>query len=264
MKGLAVWPLGSSHVEHVGARRLRVCGSLCRCRTAGSRSRRDPLGFMCDGLRRYGDVFRFQIGPLVFHQLAHPDHVKHVLLDHAKNYPRSWHYDRAGVVVGAGLVTTEGPAWRRLRRMAQPSFHAQRVAGLAGVMTAATDTMRSRWQAYARSGEPLDVAAEFVALTLRIVGRALLGIDLGGEADQIGPAMTTALGYLEHRLANLLSLPLSVPTPRNLRAGVRWQPSTPSSSRSSPAATAHPKGIVRPVTCSPCCWPPGTRRAGRN
>ena len=120
-----------------------------------------------------------------------------------------------------------------------------------------------RWQAYARSGEPLDVAAEFVALTLRIVGRALLGIDLGGEADQIGPAMTTALGYLEHRLANLLSLPLSVPTPRNLRAGVRWQPSTPSSSRSSPAAAAHPKRIARPVTCSRCCWPPGTRRAGR-
>jgi len=183
-----------------------------------ARSRRDPLGFLCDGLRRYGDVFRFQIGPLVFHQLAHPDHVKHVLLDHAKNYPRSWHYDRAGVVVGAGLVTTEGPAWRRLRRMAQPSFHAQRVAALAGVMTAATDAMRQRWLAYAWTGEPLDVAAEFVTLTLRIVGRALLGIDLGGEADQIGPAMTTALAYLEYRLANLLSLPLSVPTPRNLRA----------------------------------------------
>ena len=183
-----------------------------------ARLRRDPLGFLCDGLRQYGDVFRFQIGPLVLHLLAHPDHVKHVLLDHAKNYPRSWHYDRVRVVVGAGLVTTEGAAWRRLRRMAQPSFHAQRVAALAGVMTEATDAMRSRWQVYARSGEPLDVAEEFVALTLRIVGRALLGIDLGGEADQIGPAMTTALAYLEYRLANLLVLPLSVPTPRNRRA----------------------------------------------
>ena len=72
-------------------------------------------------------------------------------------------------------------------------------------MTEATDAMLGRWQAHARSGEPLDVAAEFVGLTLRIVGRALLGIDLGGEADQIGPAMTTALEYLEYRLTNLLS-----------------------------------------------------------
>ena len=37
--------------------------------------------FMLEGHRQFGDVFRFQIGPLVFHQLAHPDHVKHVLLD---------------------------------------------------------------------------------------------------------------------------------------------------------------------------------------
>jgi cytochrome P450 len=32
-----------------------------------ARSRRDPLGFLLDGLRRYGDVFRYQLGPLVFH-----------------------------------------------------------------------------------------------------------------------------------------------------------------------------------------------------
>src|SRR4051794_37509718 len=53
------------------------------------RSRRDPLGFLLDGLHRYGDVFRYQLGPLVFHQVAHPAHVKYILLDNAKNYPRS-------------------------------------------------------------------------------------------------------------------------------------------------------------------------------
>jgi cytochrome P450 len=183
-----------------------------------ARLRHQPLEFLLEGRRRYGDVFRFQLGPLVFHQLAHPDHVKHVLLDHQKNYPRSRHYDRVRVVVGSGLVTSEGPVWRRLRRMAQPAFHPQRVAALAGVMTEATEELRQRWQAYAESGVAFNVVGEFVELTLRIVGRALLGIDLGGEADRIGSAMTTALGYLEYRLGNLLSLPPGVPTPRYLRA----------------------------------------------
>ena len=32
-----------------------------------ARSRRDPLGFLLEGRQRYGDVFRFQFGPLVFH-----------------------------------------------------------------------------------------------------------------------------------------------------------------------------------------------------
>src|SRR4051812_30432911 len=72
------------------------------------RSRRDPLGFLLDGLKVHGDVFRFQVGPLVFHQVARPEHVQHVLLDRQKNYPRSWYYNRTRVVAGKGLVTTEG------------------------------------------------------------------------------------------------------------------------------------------------------------
>jgi cytochrome P450 len=172
-----------------------------------------------EGLNRYGDVFRYQLGPLVFHQVAHPDHVKHVLLDNQKNYPRSWYYGRTKVVVGEGLVTTEGAPWRRLRRMVQPAFHHQRVAALAGVMTEATGAMLGRWRDHAsqRGGEPLDVAAELIALTLRVVGRALLGVDLGGEADRLGPAITTALEYADHRVNDLLLLPTAVPTPRNLR-----------------------------------------------
>ncbi len=183
-----------------------------------ARSRRDPLGFLLEGRQRYGDVFRYQLGPLVFHLVAHPDHVKHVLVDHAKNYPRSWYYHRTKVVVGDGLVTTEGTAWRRPRRLTQPAFHHQRVAALAGLMTDCAGAMLGRWQEHARSGEPLEVAAEFVGLTLRIVGRTLLSIDLAGEADRVGRAVTTALEYLERRLSHLLIVPPGVPTPGNLRA----------------------------------------------
>lgn len=181
------------------------------------RSRRDPLGFMLENRRIHGDVFRQRLGPLVFHFLAHPDHVKHVLLDDQKNYPRSWFYGRTKVIIGEGLVSTEGPTWRRLRRMAQPAFHHQRVAALADVMTNATEAMCAQWRARARPGEPIDVAAEFIGLTLRIVGRTLLSVDLGGETDRLGPELTTVLAYGEHRISNLLALPPAVPTPRNLR-----------------------------------------------
>jgi cytochrome P450 len=184
-----------------------------------ARSRRDPLGFLLGGMRRHGDVFRYRLGPLVFHLLAHPDHVRRVLVDNARNYPRSWYYGRTRVVVGEGLVTTEGAAWRRLRRMSQPAFHHDRIAALAGMMTDAIAPMLGRWHAQARTapGAPIDVAAEFAGLTLRIAGRALLGIDLAGEADAIARAVTTALQFLEHRLSHLLAPPPWAPTPRNRR-----------------------------------------------
>src|SRR5262249_52217440 len=184
-----------------------------------TRSRRDPLGFLLDGMRRHGDVFRYRLGPWVFHLVAHPDHVHRVLVDHARNCPRSWYPRGTRVVAGEGLVTTEGAAWRRLRRMSQPAFHHQRIAGLVDSMTDAIGAMLDRWHAHAGAGGgPLDVAAEFTGLTLRIVGRALMGIDMLGEAERIGRAVTTSLDYLEHRLSHLLAPPLGVPTPRNLEA----------------------------------------------
>ena len=117
-----------------------------------AQSRRDPMGFILQGCYRFGDVFRFQLGPMVFHVVAHPDGVKHVLLDHQRNYPRSRYYNRTKVVLGEGLVTTEGAPWRRLRRLAQPAFHHRRIAALAGVMTEAIDAMLARWQQARRSG----------------------------------------------------------------------------------------------------------------
>jgi cytochrome P450 len=183
------------------------------------RSRRDPLGFLVDGIRRHGDVFRYQLGPMVFHLVAHPDHVRRVLVDNARNYPRGWYYRRTRVVAGEGLINTEGAAWRRLRRMSQPAFHHRRIVGLVDAMTDAIGAMLGRWREHAGSGRgPLDVAAEFTGLTLRIAGRALMGIDLLGEAERVGRAVTTSLDYLEHWLTHLLAPPLGVPTPRNLKA----------------------------------------------
>jgi cytochrome P450 len=182
-----------------------------------ARARTDPLGFMLDGRRRYGDVFRFQMGPFVVHLLAHPDHIRHVLLDNQANYARSWVYNRPKLAAGEGLVTTDGPVWRRLRRMMQPAFHHRRIEAMAGMMTDATDELRGRWRERPQRDQPLDVAAEFMALTLRIVGQTLLGVDLGGKADRIGPAISTTMEYVQYRLDNILALPLGVPTPRNLR-----------------------------------------------
>ncbi len=182
-----------------------------------ARIRHDPLGFLKEGHARYGDVFRYQVGPMVAHLLAHPDHVRQVLVDRQANYPRSWVYQHTKVAAGEGLVTTEGAAWRRLRRMSQPAFHPQRVAAMATAMTDAIDVMRCRWGDAAKRGTVVDMSGEFVALTLQIVGKALLHVDLEEEVEAIGSVMEVSGAYVQSRMNNPFTLPLIVPTPRNLR-----------------------------------------------
>jgi cytochrome P450 len=184
------------------------------------RARRDPLGFLLEGLLRYGDVFRYRAGPFVFHQVAHPDHIRHVLQDHWRNYPRSFFYNRTKEVIGDSLVSSEGDPWRWQRRMCQPAFQHARVEALAGTMTDATELMLRRWEPHAsgaRNGTSLDIYPELMRLTLSIAGRTLFGVDLGEDADVIGPAVTGLMHWLFHRINNSLSFPPAVPTLRSLR-----------------------------------------------
>src|SRR5262245_42132041 len=84
---------------------------------------RDPLGLMMGALVEYGDVVKFKFGPFDYYMVADPDVVRHVLVDNAKAYRKSRNYLGLKIVLGEGLLTSEGDEWRRQRKLAQPAFH---------------------------------------------------------------------------------------------------------------------------------------------
>jgi cytochrome P450 len=176
--------------------------------------RRAPLEFLARAARQ-GDVVRLRLGRDVF-LLNHPEHVQRVLHDNHANYRKSYFYQRLKPLVGDGLLTSEGAAWKRQRRLAQPAFHRERLASFAGVMAHHTRALLDRWERDAASGVPVNVAADMTRLALTVVGHALFGFDLLGRADEAGRALTTALRITNDRFYALLYLP-SAPTPANLR-----------------------------------------------
>src|SRR5690349_1279781 len=108
---------------------------------------RDALGYMGQLFHEYGDAIRAKFfmnwyGYLFFH----PDHLKHILQDNNRNYtkdhPTLW---IARPILGNGLVLSDGDFWRRQRRLAQPAFHRQRIAGFCRTMTEAAVRMVARW-----------------------------------------------------------------------------------------------------------------------
>lgn len=177
--------------------------------------RRDPLGYLAK-VAPLGDVVRLRFGRSVY-LLNHPDHAQRVLHDNHANYRKSFFYRRMKPLVGEGLLTSEAADWKRKRRLAQPAFHRERLAGFVAIMSRHTSATLDRWAGAAARGEPVDVAAELMRLTLTVVGHALFGQDLLGRADRSGRALTTALRITNERMFALLSLPPWVPTPRNLR-----------------------------------------------
>jgi cytochrome P450 len=165
--------------------------------------------------RKYGDVVSLRMPGRTMILLAHPDHVKHVLFDNRANYYKGATYDNFRLLSGNGLITSEGDFWKRQRRLAAPAFHASAIAALGTTMTTAATDMLEDWDR--QSAARFDLHHEMTKLTLRIVGEALFGQDLGADSDLSTPAFATALHAVVERGNAFVSLPLWVPTPANLR-----------------------------------------------
>jgi cytochrome P450 len=117
-------------------------------------------------------------------------------------------------LVGRGLLTSDGDAWLRQRRLMQPAFHRQRITALGQMMVDETLDALARWQGSAQQGDPIAVDQEMMRLTLTIVGKALLSIDLGDEASQFGQAFKQANARFGYE--NMVSVMLPwLPTRQN-------------------------------------------------
>jgi cytochrome P450 len=179
---------------------------------------RDPLGLMMDAHATYGDVVRFKFGPFDYYLLTDPDVVRHVLVDNAKAYTKSRNYLGLKVVLGEGLLTSEGEQWRRQRKLAQPAFHRTHLAGFADRMSRATRDMLERWRTDGTgSSSSFCIHAEMMRLTFRIVGLTLFSADVDGDAREVGSALDTALRWANDFGESLIRIPPYVPTPANIR-----------------------------------------------
>ena len=177
---------------------------------------KDPLGFFENIFQRYGDTTYFRIGGNEFYILGHPDHVQYVLQKNHRNYQKGPNYEKLKPLLGEGLVTSDGDHWLRQRRLIQPAFHRKRLAELVSVMTGATDEMLNRWQRFAQDGLPLDIADQFMHVTLDVVSRALFSTDTSGFAENISQNLPIILERTNERFFEVLDLS-RLPTPRNRR-----------------------------------------------
>lgn len=181
--------------------------------------RSDPLGFLTRVAEVHGDVAAFRLGPYRTWLLTHPDLVHEVLATHAGRFRKSPVLQRARIVLGDGLLTAEGDHHRRRRRLLQPAFHPQHVRSYASVMVDRAATTADAWV----PGEPTDVHADTVRMTLMTAGTTLLGTDVAEEVDVVEHAIDDLLSA--YRLAfvpfgsRLTNLPIG--PARRLRRGRR-------------------------------------------
>jgi len=148
----------------------------------------------------YGDLPHFRLASYPVYLLNHPDLVREVFVTQQSKFVKSLALQRARILLGDGLLTSEGEFHRRQRRLAQPAFHRDRLAAYGRVMSGCAERVCDRWT----DGSTVNIADEMMRLTLDIVARTLFSADVESEAPEIGEALTTVL-----KMFRLLLLPFA-------------------------------------------------------
>jgi cytochrome P450 len=175
-----------------------------------------PLAFLTALAREHGDASHFLIGRTPRFVFSHPELVREVLVTRNASFIKGLALQRTKIVLGEGLLTSEGELHKRQRRLAQPAFHRQRINHYGEEMVAKALVARERW----RDGEELDVAHEMMRLTLAVVAKTLFDADVDEEANEIGDALTELMlmfPILMHPLATLIVRMPFLPQVRRFR-----------------------------------------------
>ena len=148
----------------------------------------DSLERMTELFALHGDIYRVYVPERKSYTYVvhHPDDVKRILVSNHRNYTKGMGLDRVKILLGNGIMTSEGEFWRHQRMMLQPLFHRRIITEFARVIGEANTRLLDRWEELARRGEPVNLTDEMSELTLDIILRAVFGRDLERLSAELG------------------------------------------------------------------------------
>ena len=150
----------------------------------------NPIVLFQHLVEAYGDIAHYKIGwnHIVF--LNHPDYIREILVVQNDNFVKERTVRRSKMLLGEGMITSEGAGHRTQRQVAQPAFHRQRIPEYASLMVAEAARMRETW----RAGEERDISRDMMHLTLNVVSQTLFATDLRDEVDELADAINRIMG----------------------------------------------------------------------
>lgn len=178
---------------------------------------KDPLHFLPEHRDKMPGIFRLTSSVAKLAVVNKPEWVDYVLRENNKNYVKSRGYKALKVLLGNGLLTSEGEFWLSQRRLMQPAFYKERLSAIVETMEEEAQGMINDWETHYPEGGLIDVTTEMNKIALRIVSKALFKAEVENDVDVINRNMPLVLEKGADRFKNPLKLPIWVPTPENIR-----------------------------------------------
>ncbi|MTJ07255.1 cytochrome P450 [Anabaena sp. UHCC 0204] len=145
---------------------------------------KNPLGYMEECAKKYGDTFTLRVGPLFKPQvlISHPQGIQQIFTTDPK------HLD-SGAPAGAGapllgpnsLLSLEGKTHQRQRKLLTPQFHGERMLTYGELINDITKEVTSQWQI----GEVFPVLSSMQEISFQVILKAVFGLKDGERCEKL-------------------------------------------------------------------------------
>lgn len=174
---------------------------------------REPIAFPRRIQATYGDFVSLHISGQDALLVTDPDAIKHVLADNFERYEKGDLYRQELAFIEDGLIVSEGDRWHQQRQQLAPMFHPERIEIYRDTMAeAAHDAVES-----IPRNEPVAIDEVMQQLSLSIIAKAMLGVDIRDETDAIRDGLEDVMNQARASSRLPISAPAWIPTPQNRR-----------------------------------------------
>jgi cytochrome P450 len=144
----------------------------------------DLFRWMHENFVRYGTIYKASIFGSDVYVVSAPEYCEYILRSNWQNYPRKGQVvKRIALLLGNGLIASNGELWKSQRRMMQPAFSKNSVAGFANLITSVNAELLEKWQQAAERRKTVNVTHDLSCMVLKITLMAIFGDDY----DKVAP-----------------------------------------------------------------------------
>jgi cytochrome P450 len=157
----------------------------------------NPIALFEHLAKTFGHMAHYRLGLSHIVFVNEPEFIHEILINQPQNFIKERTQRRMKILLGEGLITSDGEVHRRQRRIAAPAFHRQRIQAYGAIMVDRAAHMRAQWQAQ----QPIDIASQMMQLALQVVARTLFNTDVTEDVLEINDQVNVIMQLYNYLIA---------------------------------------------------------------
>ena len=136
----------------------------------------------------HGNIFKakFPDQDSWVYNICDPEMAKHILVSNYKNYLKGVGIKQINVLLGRGIIVSEGDLWKRQRKMMQPLFSNKLLTQQLPLMINCADKLLASWKDDIEAGKAINITESMSQTALDFILHALFSEDLDRIIEETG------------------------------------------------------------------------------